>query len=144
MKIKILAIICLFTIALSTAPAGQIDPRFEGVWEGLETYNIPNTAHQTGQGSEHMTAIIAIDPAGGAFGVLQGLGTGKYKISESVSHGNKLFFASHLSGRGRTNCTFILSADGNTMTERGFGLLPCKPYACECDITGTFHRKGKT
>jgi hypothetical protein len=63
-------------------------------------------------------------------------------ISKSQSKGSKIFFSSARSGTGRNQGTFTLSADGNTMTESGFGLWPCKPYACQCSITATFHRKG--
>jgi hypothetical protein len=143
MKLKISASLFLFTIVSSTAPAGPIDPRFEGVWVGTEMYRIENSATQQGQPGGRMQATIVIDPAGKMFGVLQGLGPGKYNISESRSGGNKVFFASHLTGTGRTNCTFVLSADGNTLTEKGFGLLPCKPYSCQCSIEATLHRKGK-
>jgi hypothetical protein len=142
MKFTILAITFLPAFSLCAEPSAQVDPRFQGVWVGMETYSINTSATQQAQPPEHMAATVVIDPASGAFGVLQGLGPGKYKIAER-SRGNKIFFASHLSGTGRTGCTFTLSADGNTLTETGFGLYPCKPYACECNITATLHRKGK-
>jgi hypothetical protein len=142
MKLTILAITILSAFSLFAAPSAQVDPRFQGVWVGRETYAINNSATQQGEPPQYMTATIVIDPPSGMFGVLQGLGPGKYKIADR-SKGNKIFFASHLSGTGRTNCTFTLSADGNTLTETGFGLYPCKPYACECNITATLHRKGK-
>jgi len=87
-------------------------------------------------------ASIVIGPNGKELGVIEGLGPGKYMMS-SRSNGNKLVFASALSGTGRTSGTFILSADGNTMTETGFGLWNGRPYSAECSIKGTFHRKGK-
>lgn len=144
MKVKTLAISLMFLLGTLPARAGgPIDPRFEGVWEGREAYQIENTATQNAYPPEHMTATIVIDPAGGMFGVLGGLGPGKYKISASQSKGNKIFFSSALTGKGRTQATFILSEDGNTITEKGFGLWPCKPYSCTCSITATLHRKGK-
>jgi hypothetical protein len=142
MKLKLLVIGIVFTIGLTSASAGEIDPRFQGMWVGSETYTIPNTATQPGQGSEHGSAAIVIDPASGYFGVLQGLGPGKYKISDR-SKASKIMFSHAMSGTGRNSMTLTLSADGNTITETGFGLWPCKPYSCECTISGTFHRKGK-
>ena len=144
MKIKIPAVCLMFLIGTLPARAGgPIDPRFEGVWEGTETYQVENSATQNGYPPQYMTATIVIDPAGGMFGVLGGLGPGKYQISKSQSKGAKLFFSSALTGTGRTQGTFVLSADGNTLTENGFGLWPCKPYSCTCTIKATFHRKGK-
>src|SRR3954468_8665289 len=143
MKLNISLVIFVFIVGIAQAPAGQIDPRFEGMWVGSETYAIYKTATQNASPSQHMDTAIVIDPAGGMFGVLAGLGPGKYKISPSQSHGRKLFFASHLTGTGRNNTTFELSEDGNTIIEHGFGVFPCIPYACECSITATLHRKGK-
>jgi hypothetical protein len=100
------------------------------------------SATQLPSNPTHTTASIVIGPGGKEFGVLEGLGPGKYMVSPK-SNGNKLVFKAHLSGTGRTSCTFVLSADGSTITETGFGLLPGKPYAVECSISGTFHRKGK-
>jgi len=83
-----------------------------------------------------------IDPKSKAFGVLAGLGKGKYEATKD-SNGTKLNFKSHLTGSGRHQLTLVLSADGNTITETGFGTYPCKPYACTCSIKGTLRRKGK-
>ena len=91
---------------------------------------------------EHMDAMIAIADGGKVFGVIQGLGPGKYPTSPS-SNGNKLIFKSHLTGTGRTSCTFVLSPDGNAMTETGFGVMPGMGHAVTCSITGTFHRQAK-
>jgi hypothetical protein len=142
MKRKIFAISLGFSLGLSSLPAGQPDPRFEGVWLGTETYKVEVSATQNPGSPAQMTALIAIADGGKTFGVLQGLGPGRYQVSPS-STGNKLSFKSHLSGTGRTSCTFVLSPDGNTLTETGFGLLPGKPYAVNCSISGTFHRQGK-
>jgi hypothetical protein len=143
MKANIFAISLVFTIGLLTARAGQPDPRFEGVWIGNEIYTVYLSANQlAGSEPTRMTALIAIGEGGKVFGVLQGLGPGRYEVS-SGSDGNKLIFKSHRTGTGRTSCTFVLSADGNTLTETGFGLLPGKPYAVECSISGTLHRRSK-
>ena len=144
MKIKTLAISLMFLLGTLPARAGgPIDPRFEGVWEGREAYQIQNTGGAGAYPPEYMTATIVIDPASGMLGVLGGLGPGKYKLSTSQSKGNKVYFSSALTGNGRNQGTFILSEDGNTITEHGFGLWPCKPYSCTCSIKATFHRKGK-
>jgi hypothetical protein len=124
------------------AAAGQVDPRFEGVWVGTESYGIFNTATQAGQSTRPEQAVIVIDPAGMQFGVLAGLGPGKYKL-KTRSGGNKIWFEDTRSGTGRNKTTFVLSADGNTITETGFGLYPCLPYSCECEIKATLHRRGK-
>jgi hypothetical protein len=129
-------------LGLSTALAGQPDPRFEGVWVGTETYTAYNSATQFGGAPIRMPAMIAIGEGGKVFGVLQGLGPGRYDTS-SRSNGNKLTFNSTRSGTGRNSCTFVLSADGNTITETGFGLLPADRAAVTCSISGTLHRKSK-
>ena len=142
MKAKNFAIGLVFLLVLSTALAGRPDPRFEGVWVGTETYQAYNSATQFGGEPVHMTAMIAIGEGGKVFGVLQGLGPGKYETSSS-SDGNKLKFHSTLSGTGRSSLTFVLSADGNTITETGFGLLPATRAAVNCSISGTLHRRAK-
>jgi hypothetical protein len=128
-----------FAASTSTSLAGP-DPRFEGVWIGSETYSVNVSGTQLPEPPTHATALIAIAGGGKEFGVLQGLGPGKYQTSPK-SDGNKLVFKSNLTGTGRTSCTFTLSADGNTLTESGFGVMAAKPHAKECSITGTFHRK---
>ena|ERR1700731_504557 len=142
MKASIFVISLAFSLGLPTVRAGQLDPRFEGVWVGTESYTVYVSATQTPSPPVRMTALIAIVDGGKTFGVLQGLGPGRYEVSPG-SEGNKLSFKSHLSGTGRTSCTFVLSPDGNTLTETGFGLLPGKPYAANCSINGTLHRQAK-
>ena len=142
MKATILIAILLLTVGLSACLAGELDARFEGVWVGTETYQIEASRTQQGRPPRHMEAMIVIDPKSKAFGVLAGLGKGKYEAAND-SNDTRLNFRSHLTGSGRNQLTFVLSADGNTITETGFGTYPCKPYACTCRITGTLHRKGK-
>ena len=142
MKTAILTVIVLFIGNVAVSLAGELDPRFEGIWVGTETYQIEASKTQTGYSPDRMEATIVIDPKGRAFGVLGGLGKGKYEVTKDSS-GPKLNFKSHLTGSGRNQLTLILSADGNTITETGFGTYPCKPYACTCTIKATLHRKGK-
>ena len=139
MKNTAFCILLVLSASLSNASASAPDPRFEGIWVGTENYAIFNTATQYGQSVPPGTAMIVIDPAGMQFGVLEGLGPGKYKLHPSPS-GNKIWCSSTRSGTGRNKCTFVLSADGNTITESGFGLYPCRPYSCECEIHATLHR----
>jgi hypothetical protein len=140
MKRISLAVI-LVVFCSSGAWAGQPDPRFEGVWVGSETYTVNVSGTQLPEPPTHATALIAIAQGGKEFGVLQGLGPGKYPTSPQ-SGGNKLLFKSNLTGTGRTSCTLMLSPDGTTITETGFGVMAGKPHAKECSINGTFHRKG--
>lgn len=142
MKTTILVVNLVLVLAFSISLAGELDSRFEGVWVGTETYQVEASATQTGFPPQRMDAMIVIDPAGKAFGVLAGLGKGKYEATKDSS-GTKLNFNSHLTGSGRHKLTLVLSPDGTTISESGFGTYPCKPYACTCRITGTFHRKGK-
>ena len=139
MKNIAFCILLALSASLLAASAGPPDPRFEGIWVGTEKYNIFNTATQYGQSVPPGAAMIVIDPAGMQFGVLEGLGPGKYKLHPGSS-GNKIWFQSSRSGTGRNKSTFVLSGDGNTITESGFGLYPCTPYSCECEIHATLHR----
>jgi hypothetical protein len=142
MRATILAAALPLILDFSISLAGELDPRFEGIWVGTETYQIEASRTQQGFPPDRMEAMIVIDPAGRAFGVLAGLGKGKYEATKDSS-GTKLNFNSQLTGSGRNKLTFVLSPDGNTIKETGFGTYPCKPYACTCRITGTLHRRGK-
>ena len=139
---KTLCVLTALAAATSISLADDLDPRFEGMWVGMETYSINTSATQQAHPPIRQEATIVVDPKGRMFGVLQGLGRGKYEATKNSS-GTKLSFKSHLTGSGRNQLTLTLSPDGNTITETGFGTYPCKPYACTCDITGTLHRKGK-
>ena len=124
MKRTILTLILLCTMGLPIARASDLDPRFEGVWVGTETYTVEASATQQGFPPVSLQTVIVIDPASKAFGVLAGLGKGKYEGTKNSS-GNKLMFNSQLTGTGRNKVTFVLSSDGNTISETGFGTYPC-------------------
>ena len=141
MKLKTITASLLIVLGISIAFAAELDPRFEGVWIGMESYKVEASATQQGFPAERMEAAIVIDPKGRQFGVMEGLGKGKYAATKDSS-GTTLKFSSNLTGSGRNKLTLTLSADGNTITETGFGTYPCKPYACTCTISGTFHRRG--
>ena len=140
-KANILAISLLLSLGLSAALAGQPDPRFEGVWVGVETYTVYATHTQWGHAPIRTPAVIAIGDAGRVFAVMQGPSPGRYEVSRR-SNGNKLMFQSRYSG-ARTGGTLVLSADANTLTETGWGFLPGDAGPVNCSITATFHRQGQ-
>ncbi|MEY2484945.1 MAG: hypothetical protein QOH39_593 [Verrucomicrobiota bacterium] len=144
MKTNILAISLALSLGLSAASAGQVDPRFRGVWAGEETFVVVATSYQYGYKPLKYSATLAIGEEGKLFGVLKGIGTGRYYVSP-WSNGNKLVIkhSPSIYGEGRYDGNFVLSADGNTLTETGLGLLPGSPLSVTCSITGTFHRQGK-
>ncbi len=49
MKTNMLATSLLLSLGLSVASAGQPDPRFYGIWVGVETYEIPAHGAPHGQ-----------------------------------------------------------------------------------------------
>ena len=157
MKIKILSASLLVSTGLLPAVAGQPDPRFEGIWKGVETYQVPAKLNQIGAAPIQRLAVIAIGNSGKTLAVVQGLYPGRYEVSPNwltrngswwVSQGNTLVFAmfdslSRSSGSiqyYRGPCRLVLSPEGNTLTETGVGRLP---YNVSCEITATFHRQGK-
>ena len=142
MKRKIFAGAVLFTVGLSGVRAGQPDPRFAGVWIGTETYTVYGNRDQWAHAPFRELAAIAISQDRKTLGVLRGLGSGRYDVSPK-SNGSKLIIHSKANRVGRNNSTFVLSADGDTVTETGFGLLPGTPFAVTCSIRGTFERQGK-
>jgi len=142
MKAKIFAIGLLLNLDLSAALAGQPDPRFEGVWVGVETYTVYGNRSQWANAPIQQSAVIAIGGAGKVFAVVQGLTPGRYDVSPE-SDANKLKLKRSIYLGGRTNGTFVLSSDGSTLTETGFGYLPGRPRGVSCSIAATFHRQGK-
>jgi hypothetical protein len=160
MKTNILATSLLLSLGLLAVSAGQPDPRFDGIWVGVETYVIPahqvgNYYFQQGQGPVKKSAVIGISDSGKTFVVGQGLGQGRYEISPSWGE-NTLSFkvtGSYLQIKkgGHSNPPFrrtygklVLSVDGNTLTETGFAsVAPLAPLVPVCNIYGTFHRQGR-
>jgi hypothetical protein len=141
MKTNVLAISLLLNSSLTTALAGQPDPRFDGMWVGVETYTVPHSRSQWGHEPMRVSTVVAISDAGKTLGFLNGISLGRYEVSPK-SNGNKLGFKSDVRV-GRKNGTLQLSPDGNTLTETAFGILPGTPFAVTCDITATFHRQKK-
>jgi len=153
MKTKILTTSLLLSLGLSAASAGQPDPRFDGIWVGVETYQVythgGRYANTWGGAPVQKPAVIGIADSGKAFAVEEGMTPGRYEISPSWGkntlsfHVGKVWLPRHTgptSHFGRTYCKLVLSADGNTLTETGLGVLP---GLVTCNISGTFHRREK-
>ena len=130
MKTNMLATSLLLALGLSVASAGQPDPRFYGTWVGVETYGEPPVKK---------SAVIEIGDSGQTLAFGQGRLQGRVEISPQWGE-NTLEFKIRSSPSFRTHGKLVLSADGNTLTETAFALLP---FAVNCNISGTFHRQGK-
>jgi TonB family protein len=147
MKINILATSLLLSLGLSVASvsASQPDPRFYGIWDGVETYEVPSHGGRSAQWGEapvKKSAVIAIGDSGRTLAFGKGLLQGRVEISPWWGE-NTLGF--EVPGRTsfRTHGKLVLSADGNSLTETAFAVLPGKPFWVTCNISGTFHRQGK-
>lgn len=134
---------------LPAASAGQLNPRFDGTWVGVEDISGYFVHNQLGGGQKpgEITAVIAIGDSGKTLGVLKGLTPGRYNVSPK-SDGNTLIFkldslhSGHGRGfLGRTDGKLVLSPDGNTLTETGNAILPGWPRNVYCIIKGTFRRR---
>jgi hypothetical protein len=124
-----------------SAFAGRVDPRFEGVWVGLETFQISANLAQKGDTFSKATTL-AIGESGKILGILDGPFRARYTVSEQASGGNTLvFFGGHRAS------TLLLSRDGNTLTEKGNAHLPAirgnSNTFVSSTVTATFHRQGK-
>ena len=142
-----LATSLLLGLGLSVASAAQPDPRFYGTWVGVETYELPARPAglypgQWGEAPVRKSAVIGIGDSGQTLDFGQGLLQGRVEISPSWGE-NALDFRARSKTSRRTHGKLVLSADGNTLTETAFALLPGKPFALNCNISGTFHRQGK-
>lgn len=131
--------------------AGQIDPRFDGTWVGVEDVSGYFVHNQLGGGQKpgEFATVIAITDSGKTLGVLKGLTVGRYVVSPK-SEGNTLIFkleslhSGHGTGfLGRTDGKLVLSPDGNALTETGNAILPGWPRNVNCIIKGSFHRRSK-
>jgi|SRR5689334_12837165 len=150
-----LALVILITGALF-ASAGEVDHRFEGIWTGVETLQIPATPGQQGYPPIQKPVIIAVGDSGRIMAVAQGFGFGRYEVL-GQSNGETLSFRSFGSGftdrlrfkipvgsqfdcpARRFSGTLTLSPDGNTLTEKGQAFVE----RLSCNITATLHRQGK-
>jgi hypothetical protein len=151
MKAIFFSLISIFAI-LSPSVAGELDPRFDGKWQGVESLSGYFVRHQLDgtQNPAHIPALIAISDSGQTIGVIRGLTTGRYDVSPT-SQGNTIVFKlhdMHPNGQqvfyGRTNGKLVLSPDGNTLTESSNAILPgAHQGLINCVLKGTFHRVGK-
>ena len=156
-KTKAILVCLLLFLARSPGSAGQLDPRFDGVWSGIELIQGHFAISQLGGGQTpgKVSALIAISDSGKTLGVVRGLTPGRYDVLPK-SNGNTLIFRLHEihpKGSqgvflGRTGGKFILSADRNTLTETGSAILEGTQGGISrlvnCVVVGTFRRQPKS
>ena len=148
MKILSFSLVAVFG-SLSPSIAGQLDPRFDGKWQGIESLSGYFVRHQLdgSQKPAHIPTVIAIADSGQTLGVLKGLTVGRYEISPK-SHGNTLVFKVHQPTRGpegsfgRRDGKLVLSADGKTLTATSHAVLP-GTGPIQCQLKGIFHKVPK-
>ena len=139
--------------AVTTALAGQPDPRFDGVWIGTETFHRGDKVAFNPNDPTAKRATIAIAESGKRLGIVDGPGRGQYEIA-AETNGNLLTYQvpgwdksmreklRMLPGR---HCKLTLSADGKTLTEDGIettathGSMPADFQ----NIKGVFHRQSR-
>jgi hypothetical protein len=140
-------VLLLIFLSVTRVAYGGVDPRFEGVWVGVETFQVPANFMQKGEAPFQKPVVIAVGDAGRLVGVVQGFGVARYQIWEQRTKGNTLAFRS-LSGPsldvGRHEGILTLSSDGNVVTEKGSGLVAgSSGHPVFCQITATLHRRGR-
>jgi len=144
-QLKAALSLVVLTATARFASAGEVDHRFEGIWVGVETLQVPANFMQWGEAPSQKHVMIAIGDLGKIIAVAQGFGFGRYEV-QAKSNGNTLYFRqfgqASLS-EGRHEGILTLEPDGNTITEKGSGLLPGAPHPVLCHITATLHRQGK-
>jgi hypothetical protein len=120
------------------AGAGPLDPRFDGRWVGVETFQYHSAYEGWAGKTPQMTAVIVIAESGTMVGVVGGFAPGRYLISPK-SKGNTIMFDSAL-----RRAKLVLSPDGNTMKEDGNAavFVPHRGNVL-CQVMATFRRVGK-
>jgi len=140
--------------------AAQPDQRLDGIWIGTETI-MRQEVHgmlKSEPIAQNRPAKIAIAQGGTLLGVLEGYGTGRYNDVKRV--GNTIVFHA-----GQRTGQLTLSADGNTLTEKGIAPVAAilgnygsregaisgekpqpltidgKPLMSNAPVTGVFHRQ---
>jgi hypothetical protein len=140
--------------------AAQPDQRLDGIWIGTETVMMQEMHGMLKSEpiAQSRPAKIAIAQGGTLLGVLEGYGTGRYSDVKRV--GNTIVFHA-----GQRTGQLTLSADGNTLTEKGIAPIPAiivnygsregalsgakprpltfenKPLMTNAPVTGVFHRQ---
>src|ERR1700736_2037670 len=125
--------------------AGEVDRRFEGIWVGVETFQIPAMNIQKGEAPFQKPVIIAVGEKGMIMAVVQGFGSGRYDVL-AKSNGDTLSFrrfGTPSINVGRVEDTLTLLPDRNTLKEKGMALLPGTSFPVTCNITATLHRQDK-
>jgi hypothetical protein len=147
LKTQLHAILLLATLFVSAAPAGEVDPRFDGKWIGVETlkYRVLRYVYYI-----QSTTVIGIADSGKMFGVLSGFAPGRYEISPKSSGRTLIFQVPNtkedtLVYQGRQHCTLTLSSDGNTVKEYGNAILSPRSHGASlsAEVYATFRRQGK-
>jgi len=77
--------------------AGEVDHRFEGIWTGVETFQIPATPGQQGYPPLQKPVVIAVGESGRIMAVAQGFDFGRYEVL-AESNGDTLRFKSFRPG----------------------------------------------
>src|ERR1700730_12191770 len=151
MKTKTIgANIVLFAI-VSYAFAADHDPRVEGFWTGVETFQIPANFMQKGEAPVQKAVFFAIGDSGKIIAVVHGFDPGRYEVVLTKSSSDTLNFRAFTKPAGlnpsmhigRAEGRLVISPDGNTLTEKGFALLPGTSIPVGCHITAVLHRKTK-
>jgi hypothetical protein len=130
------------SIAVGSACAGDVDPRFDGRWIGIEKYKYGWLHYIYWVQS---TTVIGIADSGKMVGVLSGFATGRYEVSPDSSGRTLIFKQPDIDGGkhvyiGRKRCKLFLSSDGNTLREQGYAIWRSGSSA---EVWATFHRQGK-
>jgi len=136
-----LLLACIILGAVFPILAGDVNHRFEGIWGGVETFQVDANIRQKGD-TISKPCLIAIADGGKLVGIVQGLFPARYSVSDKESSGNKLVFFG-----GARASTLVLAADGNTLTERGTAYLPGirgnANTVLQSTVTATLHRQEK-
>lgn len=80
---------------MHTAPAGEVDPRFNGRWVGVEVFKYFNPGYRH---YVRVNAVIGIADSGKMFGVLSGFAPGRYEISPKSSGRTLIIHAPNTKG----------------------------------------------
>ena len=152
MKLKtIISVFALTYTAVEFSLGGTLDPRFNGTWSGSETFVTEGMAFQRNFISRTFQAPAVLNVDEHSVTVTQGRSPGKYPILWT-SRGTRLTYRpaiAHESTRTgqvkyfhpeREAGKLVLSADGQTLTETGTGIITIGITAQECTFRGEFHR----
>ena len=130
-----LAIVLLPILGLPVAFGGQVDPRFDGKWKGVERLQSTRGVTTLDGRAAQFSATLGIAQSGQLFGILTGFAPGRYLISNK-SQGNSILVYSWC-----RSTRFTLSSDGNTIKENGHVTVFARNVGgVSCEIWATFHR----